>query len=267
MCEIFNVSRSGYYSWINREPSKRNIVNQKLDQNIKLIFEENKSRYGAPRITRALKAQNENHSLNKVARRMNKMNLQAIAKKKFKVTTDSEHTKPIYENVLNRDFVAAKINQKWVGDISYVKTEEGWMYLSVVIDLYSRAIVGWAMEARMTKDLVCSALTMALFRRKFPGGVIVHSDRGSQYCSDRYRKLIKNYKLIGSMSRKANCWDNAIAESFFHTLKVELVYENKYKTREEAKSSIFRYIEEYYNRKRMHSAIDYRTPNEFELAL
>ena len=141
------------------------------------------------------------------------------------------------------------------------------MYLSVVIDLYSRAIVGWAMEARMTKDLVCSALTMALFRRKFPGGVIVHSDRGSQYCSDRYRKLIKNYKLIGSMSRKANCWDNAIAESFFHTLKIELVYENKYKTREEAKSSIFRYIEEYYNRKRMHSAIDYSTPNEFELAL
>jgi transposase InsO family protein len=141
------------------------------------------------------------------------------------------------------------------------------MYLAVVIDLYSRAIIGWAMESRMTKDLVCSALIMALFRRKFPEGVIVHSDRGSQYCSDRYRKLIKSYKLIGSMSRKANCWDNAIAESFFHTLKVELVHENKYKTREEAKSSIFRYIEEYYNRKRMHSAIDYSTPSEFELAL
>lgn len=267
MCEIFNVSRSGYYSWLDRAPSKRNIENQKLDQNIKLIFEENKFRYGAPRIFRTLETQNGNYSLNRIARRMNKMNLQAIAKKKFKVTTDSEHTKPIYENILNRDFVTTKINQKWVCDISYVKTEERWMYLAVVIDLYSRAIIGWAMESRITKDLVCSALIMALFRRKFPEGVIVHSDRGSQYCSDRYRKLIKNYKLIGSMSRKANCWDNAIAESFFYTLKIELVHENKYKTREEAKSSIFRYIEEYYNRKRMHSAIDYRTPSEFELAL
>ena len=184
MCAIFNVSRSGYYSWINREPSNRNIINQKLDQNIKLIFEANKSRYGAPRITMSLKAQDENYSLNRVARRMNKMNLQAIAKKKFKVTTDSEHNKPIYENVLNRDFTTTKTNQKWVGDISYVRTEEGWMYLAIVIDLYSRAVIGWAMESRMTKDLVCSALTMALFRRKFPEGVIVHSDRGSQYCSD-----------------------------------------------------------------------------------
>ncbi|MGI9214862.1 MAG: IS3 family transposase [Gammaproteobacteria bacterium] len=180
------------------------------------------------------------------------MNLKAVAKKKFKVTTDSEHTKPIYENILNRDFITTTINQKWCGDISYIRTDEGWMYLAVVIDLHSRAVIGWSMESRMTKDLVCNALIMALFKRRFPVGVIIHSDRGSpQYCSDKYRKLINNNKLIGSMSRKANCWDNAIAESFFHTLKVELVHENKYKTRAEAKSSIFCYIEQYYNRIRL----------------
>lgn len=180
------------------------------------------------------------------------MNLKAVAKKKFKVTTDSEHTKPIYENILNRDFITTTINQKWCGDISYIRTDEGWMYLAVVIDLHSRAVIGWSMESRMTKDLVCNALIMALFKRRFPVGVIIHSDRGSpQYCSDKYRKLINNNKLIGSMSRKANFWDNAIAESFFHTLKVELVHENKYKTRAEAKSSIFCYIEQYYNRIRL----------------
>ena len=159
------------------------------------------------------------YSLNRVARRMQKMNLKAIAKKKFKVTTDSEHTKPIYDNILNRDFTTTKINQKWCGDISYVRTEEGWMYLAVIRDLHSRAVIGWSMESRMTKDLVCNALIMALFKRKFPSGVIIHSDRGSQYCSDKYRKLIKYNKLIGSMSRKGNCWDNAIAESFFSYIK------------------------------------------------
>jgi len=267
MCAFFNVSCSGYYSWLNRKPSKRDIANKDLDQKIKVIFEANKYRYGAPRITEALKAQHDSYSLNRIARRMNKMHLKAIAKKKFKVTTDSEHTKPTYENILNRDFTTTTINQKWCSDISYVKTDEGWMYLAVVIDLYSRAVIGWSMESRMTKELVCSALIMALFKRKFPVGVIVHSDRGSQYCSDKYRKLIKDNKLIGSMSRKGNCWDNAIAESFFHTLKVELVHENKYKTREEAKSSIFRYIEQYYNRTRLHSTLDYKAPIDVELAI
>lgn len=267
MCTFFNVSCSGYYSWLSREPSKRDFANKELDQKIKVIFEANKSRYGAPRIAKVLEVHGNNYSLNRIARRMQNMNLKAIAKKKFKVTTDSEHSKPIYENILNRNFTTITINQKWCSDISYVRTEEGWMYLAVVIDLYSRAVIGWAMEARMTKDLVCSALMMALFKRKFPVGVIVHSDRGSQYCSDKYRKLIKDNKLIGSMSRKANCWDNAIAESFFHTLKVELVHENKYKTREEAKSSLFRYIEQYYNRTRLHSSIDYKAPIDVELAI
>ena len=267
MCSFFNVSRSGYYSWLNRTPSKRELGNKELDQKIIAVFEANKSRYGAPRVYRLLEAQGDIYSLNRVARRTQKMNLKAIAKKKFKVTTDSEHTKPIYDNILNRDFTTTKINQKWCGDISYVRTEEGWMYLVVIIDLHSRAVIGWSMESSMTKDLVCNALIMALFKRKFPSRVIIHSDRGSQYCSDKYRKLIKYNKLIGSMSRKGNCWDNAIAESFFHTLKVELVHENRYKTIEEAKSSIFRYIEQYYNRTRLHSAIDYKAPIDVELAI
>lgn len=167
------------------------------------------------------------------------MNIRAIAKKKFKVTTDSEHSLPIYNNVLNRDFTATKANQKWCCDISYIHTHEGWLYLAVVIDVYSRAVIGWSMNQRMNKALVCDALTMALFRRKFPKDVIVHSDRGSQYCSLRYQNLLKNHRLIGSMSRKGNCWDNAIAESFFHTLKVELIHTEKYTTRESAKQSIF----------------------------
>lgn len=194
------------------------------------------------------------------------MGLMAVAKKKFKVTTDSEHSLPIYNNILNRNFLATAINQKWACDITYIRTEEGWLYLAVVIDLYSRAIVGWSMNKRMKKALVCDALTMALFRRKFPKQVIVHSDRGSQYCSLQYQQLLKDYRLIGSMSRKGNCWDNAIAESFFHTLKVELVHNCTYKTREEAKLSLFQYIEGYYNQIRMHSAIDYKTPFEFECA-
>ena len=229
-------------------------------------FNKHKKRYGAPRITKELKNNGINCSHTRVARRMNFMKLRAIAKKKFKVTTDSTHNKPVFDNILNRDFTTTRLDQKWAGDISYIKTNEGWLYLAVIIDLYSRAVIGWSMNKRMTQDLVCNALKMALFKRKFPSGVIVHSDRGSQYCSDRYIKLLECYNLIGSMSRRGNCWDNAISESFFHTLKVELIHENNYSSRAEAKNSIFEYIEGYYNQKRMHSAIDYKVPNDVELA-
>lgn len=266
MCDIFNVSRSGYYSWLSHIPSKREVANECLDKKIVSIFNDHRSRYGAPRITRVLQSNNESCSENRVSRRMKVMQLRAVAKKKFKVTTDSEHNKPIFSNILSRDFTTTGINQKWTQDITYLRTDEGWIYLAVVIDLHSRAVIGWSMSNRMKKQLVCDALLMALFRRKFPTGVLIHSDRGSQYCSNKYHKLISNNKLIGSMSRKGNCWDNAIAESFFHTLKVELVYETSYKNRETAKRSIFEYIEVYYNRKRMHSAIDYRVPNDIELA-
>jgi len=156
------------------------------------------------------------------------------------------------------------VNQKWAGDITYVSTAQGWLYLAVIIDLPSRAVIGWSMSDRMTKQLVCNALLMALFNRKFPKGVIVHTDRGSQYCSKSYRSIMANNKLIGSMGRCGNCWDNAISESFFHTLKVELIHQNQYVTRDQAQRSIFQYIEGYYNKKRMHSSIDYKTPYEVE---
>jgi transposase InsO family protein len=266
LCDVLNVSRSGYYDWLNHKPGTRTCTNRQLDLKIRTIHMENKQRYGAPRITHVLKTQNMPCSHTRVARRMQVMNLKGIAKKKFKVTTDSSHLNPVFPNVLNRDFTTTMLNQKWASDITYIYTEEGWMYLAVVIDLYSRAIIGWSMAKRMKKNLVCDALMMALFKRKFPKNIVVHSDRGSQYCSNKYRNIIKNYKLIGSMSRKGNCWDNAIAESFFHTLKVELIQENRYKTRETARQSIFQYIEGYYNQKRLHSALDYKAPIELEYA-
>lgn len=266
MCELFKVSRSGFYSFITTPQSLRHQANQELDRKIKDVYNQHKKRYGAPRITRTLQAENETCSHTRVARRMKTMGLVAVAKKKFKVTTDSEHNLPVYNNILNRDFSTMAINQKWACDITYVRTEGGWLYLAVVIDLYSRAVIGWSMSNRMKKALVCDALMMALFKRKFPKNVIVHSDRGSQYCSIKYQNILKDYRLIGSMSRKGNCWDNAIAESFFHTLKVELIHECVYKTSEQARQSIFQYLEVYYNKSRMHSAIGYNTPFEFECA-
>jgi putative transposase len=266
MCALFNVSRSGYYSFVKRAVSKRELANKELDAKIKSIYNQHKKRYGVPRITRVLQGQNEPCSHTRVARRMQAMGLAALAKKKFKVTTDSEHNLPIYKNHLGRDFSATAINQKWACDITYIRTQEGWLYLAVVIDLYSRAVIGWSMNKRMKKNLVCDALSMALFRRKFPKEVIVHSDRGSQYCSLQYQQLLQQNRLIGSMSRKGNCWDNAIAESFFHTLKVELTHNYCYQTREQAKLSVFQYIEGYFNQQRIHSALDYKAPFEFECA-
>lgn len=260
------VSRSGYYDWLYRKPSKQTLANKSLDKQIVDVYYKHKKRYGAPRITKSLNAIGTICSRTRVARRLKHLGLAAVARKKFKVTTDSEHQNPIYENVLNRDFKTTAINQKWAGDITYIQTDEGWLYLAVIIDIHSRAVIGWAMNKRINKQLVCDALLMALFNRKFPKGVIMHTDRGSQYCSNQYRAILKHNQLIGSMSRKGNCWDNAIAESFFHSLKVELVKQERFANRGQAKQSIFQYIEGYYNQKRLHSAIDYMPPNVFEYA-
>lgn len=264
MCDVLQVSRSGFYRWSQAIPSNRARANQRLDIHIKALFIEHKARYGAPRILMALLQAGIRCSKKRVASRMKIMDIRAKAKGKFRATTDSGHQHPVFSNILNRDFNATTMDQKWVSDITYVHTKQGWLYLAVVIDLYSRSIIGWSMSKRIDKDLVCNALLMALFRRKFPKGVVVHSDRGSQYCSKKYRKILSLNGLIGSMSRKGNCWDNAPCESFFHTLKVELIQNRGYETRAEAKQEIFSYIESYYNKKRMHSAIDYRTPYEME---
>lgn len=202
----------------------------------------------------------------RVARRMQILELEGCQTRKFKVTTDSEHDQPMAPDLLRQGFTSERPNQKWVSDITYVWTREGWLYLAVVMDLYSRAIIGWSMNKRMTQQLVCDALTMALFRRGFPKGVITHSDRGSQYCSNRYQRLIKLNQLNCSMSRKGCCYDNAAMESFFHSLKVEMIYRECYETREQARHSIFEYIEIYYNQCRRHSAIGNNIPMVFEAA-
>ena len=264
MCEVLNVSRSGFHGWRTRSIGEQARSNQQLDPQIRMIFTDHKQRYGAPRIVDELNDLGLRCSKNRVARRMKVMGLRAIQAKKFKVTTDSNHDKPVAPDLVEQDFTATQANEKWVSDITYLWTDEGWMYLAVVMDLYSRAIVGWSMQRRMTQRLVMDALTMALFRRKFPKGTIIHSDRGSQYCSAAYQKLIKKAGLHCSMGRKANCYDNAAMESFFHTLKVELIHRARYATRRSASTAVFEYIEVYYNRKRKHSAIGHRVPMQFE---
>lgn len=265
MCSVLEVSASGYYAWRRRGPSPRVILNQVLDNHIAKIYWQHKGRYGAPRIWEELQARDIPCSENRVVRRMQGLGLKAVQSQKFKATTDSDHGKPVAPNVLQQDFTASRPNEKWVSDITYVWTGGGWLYLAVVMDLYSRAIIGWSLQQRMTQQLVCDALTMALFRRGFPKGVIVHSDRGSQYCSRRYQKLLAQNKLVCSMSRKGCCYDNAAMESFFHSLKVELIYRESYLTREQARQSIFEYVEVYYNRLRRHSAIGYQIPLQYEI--
>ena len=265
MCETMEVSSSGYYDWLGRCPSDRELANIELDSKIKVIYAANDGRCGYRRIFKALQKQGHTYSFNRVRRRIQLLGLKAVTQRKFKATTDFNHDDPVAPNSLARDFSTTEPNQKWVGDITYIWTDQGWMYLAVIIDLFSRTVVGWAMSKNIDRHLVCSALSMALWRRKFPKGVIMHTDRGSQYCSAQYQKMLEQYGLICSMSRKGNCWDNAVAESFFKTLKAELVYLTSYKTRSEAKSSIFAYIETYYNRIRLHSSLDYSTPLEVEL--
>jgi transposase InsO family protein len=235
-----------------------------LDIQIRSVFDEHKQRYGVPRITDELKDRGFHCSENRVSRRMQELGLKGIQAKKFKRTTDSNHDKPVAPDLIEQDFTAAAPNQKWVSDLTYVWTDEGWLYLAVIMDLYSRAIIGWSMDKRMTQQLMSDALTMALFRRGFPKGVIIHSDRGSQYCSKAYQGLIKVMGLRCSMGRRATCYDNAAMESFFHSLKVEMIHRERYATRHVAKGAIFEYIEVYYNRKRKHSAIGHQIPMLFE---
>ncbi len=264
MCRALLVSRSGYYGWRNHPTSLRAQKNRLLDTEIKKQFELEKGRAGAPRVTKQLKKKGITCSHNKVAKRMRILGLRAKAAKKFKATTNSKHSLPIAPNLLNQDFNAIRPNQKWVSDITYIWTEEGWLYLAVIVDLYSRMVVGWSMSERMTSTLVCDALKMALFRRGMPRGVILHSDRGSQYCSHEYQKIIKEQHLICSMSKKGDCYDNAAMESWNHSLKVEAIHGERFLTRDSAKNYVFEYIEVYYNRYRLHSKIGYLTPAEFE---
>ena len=261
---MFSVDPSGYYAFLTRKPGKRELANQSLDKKVVSVFKSHHGRYGATRIRDDLHEMGERCGIKRVAKRLKHLGLKAKEKKKLKVKTDSKHTLLVAQNLLDRNFIATAPNQKWVGDISYLWTDEGWMYLAVVIDLYSRAVIGWSMQSTMTKQLICDALTMALWRRNSPRNVLFHSDRGSQYCSYRYQDLFKANNFICSMSRKGNCWDNAVAESFFHTLKVELIQGERYATRSAIKQSVFEYIEVYYNRVRRHSAVNSIAPMLYE---
>lgn len=264
MCRVLTVSRSGYYAWHSRPPSDRAQANTRLAVDVHRIFDEHKGRVGAPRITKQLHAEGQRVGKKRVAGVMQGEQLRAKAARKYKATTNSNHKLPVAPNLLAQDFTASALNQKWVSDITYIATDEGWLYLAVVLDLYSRLVVGWSMAERMTTDLVSDALTMALWRRKMPKGVIVHSDRGSQYCSAAYQRLLRNNLLLCSMSKKGDCYDNAAMESWNHSLKVEAIHGERFATREMAKAQVFEYIEVYYNRKRLHSTIGYLSPEAFE---
>ena len=266
MCSVLNVSRSGFYYWLNRSEkiTPRQQEQQRLDEHVADAFQLEKGRSGARRLIHRLIKQGHDYNRKTVAASLKRQGLRAKAARKFKATTYSKHNLPVAENVLQQNFHAEQPNQKWAGDITYLWTSEGWLYLAVVIDLYSRKVIGWSMSERMTARLVCDALQMALFRRKRPKNVIVHSDRGSQYCSHDYQTLLRANQLICSMSAKGCCYDNACSESFFHSLKVEAIHGEKFETRAQMRETVFGYIEVDYNRQRLHSYLDYQSPEEFE---
>lgn len=264
MCRLLSVSRSGYYAWKCRPPSAREQSNRSLAVEIKRVFDDEKGRPGAPRVARRLQNEGKLAGRHRVARVMRDNGLRAKAARKYKATTNSKHALPVAPNLLEQNFMADKPDQKWVSDITYIWTGEGWLYLAVVLDLYSRRVIGWAIAERMAATLVCDALTMALWNRRMPTGVVAHSDRGSQYCSAVYQKLLDKHRLICSMSKKGDCYDNAAMESWNHSFKVEAVHGERFKTRSEAKSQVFEYIEVYYNRKRLHSSLGYLSPEAFE---
>jgi transposase InsO family protein len=265
MCLVIGASRSGYYRWKKQPQSKRQKDNEKILMEIRESHKHSRRTYGSPRITKDLQAQGTQCSKNRVARLMKIHGIVGKATKKYKVTTNSKHTLPVAENLLKQNFEAAKPNTVWISDITYVPTLEGWLYLVVILDLFSRQVVGWAMSDRQTSGFVVKALSQAIGRRHPASRCIFHSDRGIQYASTDFRDVLRAYGFIQSMSRKGNCYDNAVAESFFHTLKTEHVYDYRYETRAEARQSIFEYIEMFYNRQRRHSALGYLSPVSFEV--
>ena len=266
MCRALGVSRSGYYAWRRRPASSQELANQALMRLIRLAYRGSRGTYGYRRVHAEVKKQMR-CSRNRVARLMGQAGLRSRRRRRYRVTTKSEHKRPVAENRLARSFSSKAPNEKWVSDITYIWTEEGWLYLSALLDLHSRMVVGWAMESRMTDELTLKALDMALGRRQPPPGLLHHSDRGSQYTSAKYRSILTDAKAEASMSGKGNAYDNAPMESFFATLKTELIYHRRYRTRKEAKGDIFEYIEVFYNRRRLHSALEYRSPAEFEMLM
>jgi len=268
MAKTLNISRSRYYSWLTTQSSAYKRRDVELGEIIEEIFHDNRGAYGSPRVHRNMTEQRGIHCARKrVARLMREKGLKARQKRRFKITTDSRHDYPISPNLLGRDFSVAKPNIVWVSDITSIDTQEGWLYLCIVLDLFSRIIAGWAMESHMKAELAITALSMAVIHRKPPEKLLFHSDQGIQYASGPFREKLDEFKMLQSMSRKGDCWDNACAESFFATLKNEEVFHRRYKTRDEARRSIFEYIAVFYNRQRSHSYLDFLSPVEYELRM
>jgi transposase InsO family protein len=264
LSRALEVSASGYYAWIKRLPSDRDEANEVLLRKISAIHAKNDRRYGSPKMTKALKAEGIPCGKNRVARIMRENKIRSKVKRKFKVTTDSKHKLPVAENILARNFSPASENVAWVSDITYLWTNEGWLFLCVILDLFSRKVIGYAMDKRMKQELVHDALEMAVKNRNPPRGVIFHSDRGSQYAADRTREMLTTLGFIQSMSKKGDCYDNAVAESFFKSLKVEAIYGDRFATRDEMRQTVFEYMEVFYNRERIHSSLGYVTPERYE---
>ena len=264
MCRVLKVSRSGYYAHFWRPQSNREVENQRLLARIELVYKKSKKTYGSPRVYEKLKSEGELVSRGRIERLMRANEIRAKQTRKFVATTDSKHDLPVAGNLLDRDFKIDEPDRVWASDITYIPTDEGWLYLAGVLDLCSRTAVGWSMSDSLERTLVIDALEMAWRRRRPSEGLIHHSDRGSQYASEDYRRLLKSYGMQMSMSRKGDCWDNAPMESFFATLKKELVHHRRYHTREEARRDIFDYIEIFYNRQRLHSSLGYLSPVDYE---
>jgi putative transposase len=266
MCKVLNVARSGFYKWLGRSSSSRSEQNKMIINKIIEIRKKQPKKlvYGSPRLQKELTEQGMNYGKNRIARLMRNNNIRSISHRKFKITTNSNHNNQISPDLLKQNFSIKEIDKIYVTDITYVSTREGWLYLAVVLDLCSRRVVGWDTSDRISKELVISAIDKAVSSRKPQEGLIVHSDRGSQYASDDFRKYLENHKFKQSMSGAGNCYDNAVMESFFHSLKIEWIYFEDYQTRSQARNSIFDYIETFYNRERRHSSINYVSPAKFE---
>jgi putative transposase len=264
MCKVLEVAVSGFYNWINRPASKRSQENEQLTEHILMFHCGSRCTYGSPRIHKDMRKAGHCVSENRVARLMKAKGIQGKAKRKFKTTTTSKHQRPRTENLVKQNFQTLEPNKLWVGDITYIATLEGWLYLSIILDVFSRKVIGWAFSDRLTDDLTLAALQMAKQRRTLTGNLTHHSDQGSQYASHDFQASLKQDDIIQSMSGRGNCYDNALAESFFATLKTEEADSTPYETRQQAKTSIFSYIETFYNSKRRHSSLNYLSPNDFE---
>jgi transposase InsO family protein len=264
LCRLLGVTRQGYYAFARRPPSSRVVSDRALQDRVQQVHAESRGTYGSPRVLAVLRHDGEQVGKRRVERALRNLGLSGRPRRRWRTTTKANPTHPVAANVLAREFTASRPNERWVTDISYVWTNEGWCYLAVILDLFSRSVVGWALDTSLNTSLTLAALGMAVRRRRPEAGLLHHSDRGCQYTSADYRSVLSELGVTVSMSRKGNCWDNAVAESFFATLKTELVYARSWPTRLELRAAVFEYIEVFYNRRRLHSSVGYRTPAQVE---